>query len=46
VEVGRVFADSVEIKGGVSEGDKIVTEGAFVCKSDVLREKMGAGCAD
>jgi cobalt-zinc-cadmium efflux system membrane fusion protein len=46
VEVGRVFADSVEIKGGVAEGDKIVAEGAFVCKSDVLREKMGAGCAD
>jgi cobalt-zinc-cadmium efflux system membrane fusion protein len=46
VQVGRVFADSVEIKAGLAEGDKIVTEGAFVCKSDVLREKMGAGCAD
>jgi cobalt-zinc-cadmium efflux system membrane fusion protein len=46
VEVGRVFADSVEITSGLPEGEKIVTEGAFVCKSDVLREKMGAGCAD
>jgi len=46
VETGRVFADSVEIKGGLSEGEKIVTEGTFVCKSDVLRAKMGAGCAD
>jgi cobalt-zinc-cadmium efflux system membrane fusion protein len=46
VQVGRVFADSVEITGGLPEGEKIVTEGAFVCKSDVLREKMGAGCAD
>jgi len=46
VEIGRVFADSVEIISGVSEGEKIVTEGTFICKSDVLRAKMGAGCAD
>lgn len=46
VEVGRVFADYIEIKSGLSEGEKIVTGGAFVCKSDVLRAKMGAGCAD
>ena len=46
VAVGRRFADSVEITGGISEGEKIVTGGAFVCKSDVLRAKMGAGCAD
>jgi len=46
VKIGRVFADSVEILGGLSEGEKIVSEGAFVCKSDVLRAKMGAGCAD
>lgn len=46
VEVGREFADSVEITGGLSEGAKIATTGAFVLKSDVLRAKMGAGCAD
>ncbi len=46
VEVGREFADSVEITRGLSEGEKIVTEGAFILKSDVLRAKMGAGCAD
>lgn len=46
VEIGRVFADCVEITSGLPEGEKIVTEGAFVCKSDVLRAKMGAGCAD
>jgi len=46
VEVGRVFADYVEITHGLPEGAQIVTQGAFVCKSDVLREKMGAGCAD
>jgi len=46
VKTGRVFADSVEILSGLPEGEKIVAEGAFVCKSDVLRAKMGAGCAD
>ena len=46
VEIGRVFADYIEITSGLPEGEKIITEGAFVCKSDVLRAKMGAGCAD
>ncbi len=46
VEPGRVFADSVEITRGLKEGAQIATEGAFVLKSDVLRAKMGAGCAD
>ncbi len=46
VSLGRTFADSVEITGGLAENEQIVTEGAFVCKSDVLRAKMGAGCAD
>ncbi len=46
VEPGREFADSVEIKSGLKEGAQIATEGAFVLKSDVLRAKMGAGCAD
>ncbi|MEI7902733.1 MAG: efflux RND transporter periplasmic adaptor subunit, partial [bacterium] len=46
VEVGREFADRFEVPHGLSEGEKIVTAGAFVLKSDVLRAKMGAGCAD
>lgn len=46
VSVGRTFADRVEITDGLAEGELIVTAGAFVCKSDVLRAKMGAGCAD
>ena len=46
VGVGRTFADSVEVTSGLAEGERIVTAGAFVCKSDVLRAKMGAGCAD
>ncbi len=46
VKKGRHFSDSIEILEGLVEGQKVVTEGAFLLKSDVLREKMGAGCAD
>lgn len=46
IKKGRVFSDSIEVVGGLAEGQKVVTEGAFLLKSDVLREKMGAGCAD
>ncbi len=43
---GREFSDGVEILKGLMAGQTLVTEGAFVLKSDVLRSKMGAGCAD
>jgi cobalt-zinc-cadmium efflux system membrane fusion protein len=46
VKKGREFASSVEIREGLQAGETIITEGAFLLKSDILREKMGAGCAD
>jgi len=46
VVVGRKVGDKTVIQSGVAVGDVIVVEGAFLLKSDVLREKMGAGCAD
>jgi cobalt-zinc-cadmium efflux system membrane fusion protein len=46
VKRGREFEDHVEILEGLAPGDRIVADGAFLLKSDVLREKMGAGCAD
>jgi cobalt-zinc-cadmium efflux system membrane fusion protein len=46
IRKGREFFEMIEILEGVQAGDTIVTEGAFLLKSDVLREKMGAGCAD
>jgi cobalt-zinc-cadmium efflux system membrane fusion protein len=49
VRVGRAgqAADGwVEILDGLREGDTVVSRGAFQLKSDVLRSKMGAGCAD
>lgn len=46
VRAGREFFGMVEILEGLQVGDAIVSEGAFLLKSDLLREKMGAGCAD
>lgn len=43
---GREFSDFFEILEGLSPGATVVSEGAFMLKSDVLRSKMGAGCAD
>ncbi len=43
---GRVMGDLVEILAGLKTDQKVVTTGAFILKSDVLRSKMGAGCAD
>lgn len=46
IKKGRGFSDSIEILEGLKEGQGVVADGAFLLKSDVLREKMGAGCAD
>jgi len=46
VETGRVQDDAVEILAGLPEDARVITQGAFMLKSDVLRAKMGAGCAD
>ncbi len=46
VRPGRSADGRVEILAGLEEGQTIVTKGAFLLKSDVLRAKMGAGCAD
>ncbi len=46
VTVGRAWAGLVEIRKGLEPSQTIVADGAFLLKSDVLRSKMGAGCAD
>jgi cobalt-zinc-cadmium efflux system membrane fusion protein len=46
VNRGREFSGMVEIIDGLQGGETVVAEGAFLLKSDVLRAKMGAGCAD
>ncbi len=46
VRTGRAAAGWVEVLSGLDPGRTVVAEGAFLLKSDVLRAKMGAGCAD
>jgi len=46
VEQGRSFAGWLELTAGPDVGQEIVADGAFILKSDILRSKMGAGCAD
>jgi cobalt-zinc-cadmium efflux system membrane fusion protein len=43
---GRTWDGWIEVKQGLAGGESVVTDGAFLMKSDVLRSKMGAGCAD
>jgi membrane fusion protein, heavy metal efflux system len=46
VRTGLTADGWVGILDGLREGDTVVSRGAFQLKSDVLRSKMGAGCAD
>jgi cobalt-zinc-cadmium efflux system membrane fusion protein len=43
VQLGRVFEGGFEILGGIAPGDRIVTTGSFLLKTEVLRGQMGAG---
>ncbi|MCP4454134.1 MAG: efflux RND transporter periplasmic adaptor subunit [Planctomycetes bacterium] len=45
VDVGAVRQGQVQILQGLSQGETLVTRGAFMFKSEILKEKMGAGCA-
>ncbi|HET7753601.1 MAG TPA: efflux RND transporter periplasmic adaptor subunit [Anaeromyxobacteraceae bacterium] len=46
VEPGRTWHEWVEVKSGLTGAETVVADGSFLLKSDVLRSKMGAGCAD
>ncbi len=46
VDPGRRWLDWVEVKSGLTGAETVAADGAFLLKSDVLRSKMGAGCAD
>jgi membrane fusion protein, heavy metal efflux system len=46
VETGVSFEGFTEIRQGLSKDQMIIADGSFLLKSDVLRSKMGAGCAE
>jgi membrane fusion protein, heavy metal efflux system len=46
VTTGATQDGWIEITSGLSGDEIVVSRGAFLLKSDVLRSKMGAGCAD
>lgn len=43
VEIGAVFKNGFEITAGLQEGDRVVTTGSFLLKTEVLRGQIGAG---
>jgi cobalt-zinc-cadmium efflux system membrane fusion protein len=46
VELGPAGDDGVEIVKGLSPGMDIVTTGAFLLKTEILKESIGAGCCE
>lgn len=45
VTVGPTADGLMEIHAGLNDGDVVAAKGAFMFKSEILKEKMGAGCA-
>jgi cobalt-zinc-cadmium efflux system membrane fusion protein len=46
VEAGEPSGDSVEILSGLASGSEVVTTGAFLLKTEIVKESIGAGCCD
>jgi cobalt-zinc-cadmium efflux system membrane fusion protein len=46
VQVGARTRDLAEITRGLTPGAEVVTAGAFVLKTEILKDSIGAGCAD
>jgi cobalt-zinc-cadmium efflux system membrane fusion protein len=40
VELGREFGGQLEVKSGLGEGERVVVEGSFTLKSELLKEKL------
>lgn len=43
VDLGTAFQGGFELLGGLAVGDRVVTTGSFMLKTEVLRGEMGAG---
>lgn len=46
VQLGAGDGDVVEIVSGLEPGAEIVTTGAFLLKTEVMKESIGAGCCE
>lgn len=46
VELGAPLERDIEVVNGLSEGAEVVTTGAFMLKTEILKDSIGAGCAD
>lgn len=43
IELGTAFEGGFEVAGGLRAGERIVTRGSFLLKTEVLRGQLGAG---
>jgi membrane fusion protein, heavy metal efflux system len=46
VSPGDAHGDEVEVVSGLSPGAEVVTAGAFLLKTEIMKESIGAGCCD
>jgi cobalt-zinc-cadmium efflux system membrane fusion protein len=46
VELGAVEPEGTEIVSGLRPGTRVVTTGAFLLKTEILKESIGAGCCE
>ena len=46
VETGEVDGDRVDVLSGLRPGDEVVTTGAFLLKTEIMKWSIGAGCCD
>ncbi len=40
IRLGRTVGENVEVKSGIKEGDRVVIQGGFVLKSELLKDQM------
>jgi membrane fusion protein, heavy metal efflux system len=46
VDVGATSGDVVEVRAGLATGAEVVTSGAFLLKTELLKDSIGAGCCE
>jgi cobalt-zinc-cadmium efflux system membrane fusion protein len=46
VEIGRANGSLVQVIGSIRPGSSVVTDGAFLLKTELSKENIGAGCCE